>query len=55
MKITHILFFSLSLLFCIQEVHAQAPTLSQAAGKVGISSNEAGTAPNFEFYMDPAG
>jgi hypothetical protein len=31
------------------------PTLSLAAGKVGISGNEAGAANNFEFYMDPSG
>jgi hypothetical protein len=31
------------------------PTLSLAAGKVGISSNEAGAANNFEFYMEPSG
>jgi len=31
------------------------PTLSLAAGKVGISSNEQGAARNFEFYMDPSG
>ena len=36
--------------------HAQStPTLSVAAGKVGISGNEAGAANNFEFFMDPAG
>jgi hypothetical protein len=36
--------------------HAQnAPTLSLAAGKAGISGNEAGTANNFQFYMDPSG
>ena len=37
---------------CLQ---AQTPALSQAAGKVGISSNQNGNASNFEFYMDPAG
>jgi hypothetical protein len=31
------------------------PTLSLAAGKVGVSSNEQGAAKNFEFYMDPSG
>lgn len=31
------------------------PTLSLAAGKVGITSNEQGEARNFEFYMDPSG
>lgn len=31
------------------------PTLSLAAGKVGITSNEQGAAKNFEFYMDPSG
>jgi len=31
------------------------PTLSLAAGKVGISGNEAGAANNFEFYMEPSG
>jgi hypothetical protein len=36
--------------------HAQnTPTLSLAAGKAGISGNEAGTANNFQFYMDPSG
>lgn len=55
MKIIYILFFSLSLLFCVQEVHAQTPTLSLAAGKVGITSGEQGAASSFEFYMDPSG
>jgi len=36
--------------------HAQnTPTLSLAAGKVGISGGQNGTANNFEFYMEPAG
>src|SRR5216683_337930 len=36
--------------------HAQnTPTLSVAAGKVGISASQNGAAPNFEFFMDPAG
>jgi hypothetical protein len=34
---------------------AQTPTLSQAAGKVGITSGQYGTAPNFEMFMDPSG
>ena len=36
--------------------HAQStPTLSLAAGKVGITGGQNGTANNFEFYMEPAG
>ena len=37
---------------CLQ---AQTPTLSTAAAKVGITGQFSGSAPNFEFYMDPSG
>jgi len=36
-------------------LHAQTPALSVAGAKVGITSNQNGAAPNFEFFMDPAG
>jgi hypothetical protein len=40
---------------CATGYAQNTPTLSLAAGKVGISSNEAGAASDFEFYMEPAG
>jgi len=40
---------------CATGYAQNTPTLSLAAGKVGISSNEAGSASNFEFYMEPSG
>lgn len=40
---------------CATGYAQNTPTLSLAAGKVGISSNEAGAANNFEFFMDPSG
>ena len=55
MKISHVLLFSLLLLLSVTRLHAQAPTLSQAAAKAGISGNQFGTAKDFEFSMDPAG
>lgn len=40
---------------CAAGYAQNTPTLSLAAGKVGITSNEAGAANNFEFYMEPSG
>lgn len=40
---------------CAAGYPQNTPTLSLAAGKVGISSNEFGAANNFEFYMEPFG
>lgn len=53
MKPSFIFAVILALVPCF--LQAQTPTLSQAAGKVGVSSNEAGSASNFEMYMDPSG
>jgi len=40
---------------CATGYAQNTPTLSLAAGKVGITSGEAGSASNFEFYMEPSG
>lgn len=53
MKLSFI--FALVLVIAPGGLHAQTPTLSQAAGKAGITGNENGSATDFEFYMDPAG
>ncbi len=40
---------------CAAGYAQNTPTLSLAAGKVGITSAELGAANNFEFYMEPSG
>jgi len=40
---------------CAAGYAQNTPTLSLAAGKVGITGGQNGTANNFEFYMEPSG
>ena len=44
-----------AIFLCSVTGYAQTPTLSLAANKVGISSNESGRASNFEFQMEASG
>jgi hypothetical protein len=46
---------ALAMLGCAEGYAQNTPALSQARGNTGISGNEAGSASNFEFFMDPAG